>query len=133
VSTVLAKPPRKYERSWTRERDFASERAFRRLKRERDLSGVPVLLVRHLAQVSVRAGELNERIIKIEREARANDGAMDSGTWQRWCYLVSEYRRFALAIATLSKSVFAEQRQQSDFDLVAAMAGPIETTASAKN
>jgi hypothetical protein len=80
-----------------------------------------------LAQVSVRASELNERIINIEREARAHDGAMDPETWQRWCYLVSEYRRFALAIATLSKSVFGERRQSQDFDLVAAMASAVAT------
>src|ERR1700746_302970 len=109
-----------YQRSWTRTRNYRSEYSFRQLVRQHDLSGVPTVLVRQFAAVSVRAHQLDRQIANIERHTPLVTD-MDDAVYTRWCFLVGEFRRYVDSQAKLAKAVFAE-RQAPAIDLVAQMA-----------
>ena len=44
----------------------------------------------------------------------------------RWCYLTSEFRRYADSVDRLAKSIFGDQRRRPPIDLVAMMAAQSE-------
>jgi hypothetical protein len=110
-----------YQRSWTRTRNYRSEYSYRQLVRQHDLSGVPTVLVRQFAQVSVRAHQLDRQIAEIEKRVRLVTD-MDDATFARWSYLTSEFRRYADSVDRLAKAVFGEQHREPALDLVASMA-----------
>jgi hypothetical protein len=108
-----------YRRSWTRVRNFRAEYNYRQLIRQHDLSGVPTVLVRQFAAVSVRAHQLDRQIADIEKRTPLVTD-MDPATFQRWCFLISEFRRYADSVDRLAKRVFVE-REPGAIDLEAAM------------
>jgi hypothetical protein len=109
-----------YQRSWTKVRNWRSEYTFRRLMQQHDQSGVPSVLVRQFAAVSVRAHQLDRQIAGIERRTPLVT-EMDEDVFTRWCFLVGEFRRYADSTAKLAKAVFAD-RQAPAIDLVGQMA-----------
>src|SRR5215472_10593764 len=94
-----------YQRSWTRIRNHRAEYNYRQLIRRHDLSGVPTVLVRQFAQVSVRAHQLDRQIAQIEKRVRSVI-EMNDVQFQRWSYLVAEFRRYADSVDRLAKAVF---------------------------
>lgn len=122
----MAAPGPKYRRSWTRIRNARSEYSYRQLIRQHDLSHVPQILVRQFAQVAVRASQLDKQIAEIERPVDRDVTKMDATTFHRWCYLMSEFRRYADSVDRLAKAVFGEQHRPPAIDLVAQMAQPPE-------
>jgi hypothetical protein len=110
-----------YQRSWTRTRNYRSEYSYRQLVRQHDLSGVPTILVRQFAQVSVRAHQLDRQIAEIEKRARLVTD-MDDATFSRWSYLTSEFSRYADSVDRLAKAVFGSEHRPPPLDLVAQMA-----------
>jgi hypothetical protein len=121
---VAAEP--KYRRSWTRIRNARSEYTYRQLIRRHDLSGVPEILVRQFAQVAVRAHQLDKQIADIERPVQRSVIKMDAATFQRWSFLMSEFRRYADSVDRLAKAVFGGDRRPPSLDLVAQMARATE-------
>lgn len=109
-------------RRWTRIRDYSTERAFRELVRQHDLSHVPTILLKQFAQLGVRSAQYNRKIRELEKEAEHNSGTMDAEAWSRWTFLVTEHRRCALAIATLARSIFNNEHRPGEIDLVAMFA-----------
>jgi hypothetical protein len=109
-----------YQRSWTRTRNYRSERRSRELVKKHDLSGVPVILINQFSELSVRAEQLDREIVVIQKRVlHVTD--MDEVTFARWSFLVTEHRRCALAITSLAKAVFGEQHRPPTIDLVAEM------------
>jgi hypothetical protein len=109
-----------YRRSWTKIRNHRAEYNYRQLIRQHDLSGVPAVLVRQFAQVSVRAHQLDRQIANIEKRTPLVTD-MDDTVYTRWCFLVSEFRRYADSVDKLAKAVFAE-RQAPTVDIFSLMA-----------
>jgi hypothetical protein len=102
-----------YRRSWTRIRNFRAEYSYRQLVRQHDLSGVPTVLVRQFAAVSVRVHQLDRQIANIERHTPLVTD-MDDAVYTRWCFLVGEFRRYVDSQAKLAKAVFAERQGASN-------------------
>lgn len=99
-------------------RNLSAQRRSRMLIRKHGLDGVPVVLVHQFSQLCVRGDQLDRQIVNIQsRVRRVTD--MDADMFARWSFLVTEHRRCALAIATLSKSIFGEQHRPPEVDLVA--------------
>jgi hypothetical protein len=118
--------PTARQRRWTRIRDYSSERAYRELVRQHDLSRVPTILLKQFAQLGVRSAQYNRKIFELEKEAEDNGGRMDPEAWSRWTFLVTEHRRSALAIATLARSIFGDKHRPREIDLVSLMAQQAE-------
>ena len=114
--------PAARRRSWTRIRDWTSERTYRELLRQHNLSHVPTILLKQFAQLGVRSAQHNSKIFELEREAENNGGKMDQEAWSRWTFLVTEHRRSALAIATLAKFIFSDEHRPAEIDLMAMLA-----------
>ena len=110
-----------YRRGWTRVRNYRTEYSYRQLVRQHDLSGVPTVLVRQFAALSVRAHQLDRQIAEIERRVRLVTD-MNATTFERWCYLTSEFRRYADSVDKLAKAVFGNQQRGTPIDLVSMMA-----------
>jgi hypothetical protein len=47
---------------------------------------------------------------------------MNATTFERWCYLTSEFRRYADSVDKLAKAVFGNQQRGTPIDLVSMMA-----------
>jgi hypothetical protein len=109
-----------YRRSWTRVRNFRTEYSYRQLIRQHNLSGVPTVLVRQFAAISVRAHQLDRQIAEIEKGTPLVTD-MDDAVYARWCFLVSEFRRYADSVDKLAKAVFVE-RQAPTVDIFSLMA-----------
>jgi hypothetical protein len=121
----MSRPEPAYRRSWTKVRNIRAEYNFRQLIRHHDLSGVPTVLVRQFAAISVRAHQLDREIANIEKRVQLVTD-MDDVTFTRWCYLTSEYRRYADSVDKLAKAVFGNEHRAPSLDLVAAMAQHID-------
>jgi hypothetical protein len=52
-------------------------------------------------------------------------GLEDETRWQRWCYLISEFRRYASTEAQLWRAIFGERDRQPAFDIAAAFAADV--------
>ena len=102
--------------------DWTSERAYRELHRQHNLSHVPTILLKQFAQLGVRSAQYNRKIFELEREAESNGGKLDPEAWARWTFLVTEHRRTALAIATLARSIFNDEHRAGEIDLAAMLA-----------
>ena len=113
-----------YQRTWTRVRNYRTERRKRELVKKHDLSGVPIVLVHQFAQLSVRAEQLDRESFLIQKQMPCVT-EMDDVTFARWCFLVTEHRRTALALTASAKSVFGEQHRAPAIDLVALMQQPV--------
>src|SRR5437764_14021453 len=68
--------PAARRRSWTRTGDWTSERAYRELVRQHNLSHVPTILLKQFAQLGVRPAQYNSKISELEREAESNGGKL---------------------------------------------------------
>jgi hypothetical protein len=120
-----------YRRSWTRVRNFRAEYSYRQLVRQHDLSGVPTVLVRQFAAVSVRAHQLDRQIAEIEKRTPLVTD-MDDAVYTRWCFLISEFRRYADSLDKLAKTVFAKRESQA-VDIFTLMNRDVETVEPGAN
>jgi hypothetical protein len=69
-----------YTRSWTKIRNHRAEYSYRQLIRQHDLSGVPTVLVRQFAAVSIRAHQSEEG---LELPLRLSNGQRTPATRKR--------------------------------------------------
>ena len=120
----------KFRRSWTRIRDYSTERAFRELVRTHDVSHVPTIMLKQFVALGVRASQYNRKIRELEKEAEVNRGEMSDGVWARYTFLVTEHRRCALAMAVLAKSIFGDERRAPAIELTEAEADEIIAAAA---
>jgi hypothetical protein len=69
---------------------------------------------------SVRAHQLDRQIANIEKRTPLVTD-MDDAVYTRWCFLVSEFRRYADSVDKLAEAVFVE-RQAQTVDIFSLMA-----------
>jgi hypothetical protein len=101
--STLRQPRTRYKRTVTIRRNLRAERLFRKLTREHELVGVPTVMLKRYCQLAARSAELDTQARELRQGGLNNDA-----DWQRWTFLVAEFRRYAATEAQLYRVIFSE-------------------------